>query len=124
MLQSLLADRFKLAFHIERREVSGYVVTVDPNGPQPKRVTAANQGTPVASLIRSLATALDRPIVDRTGLTGRYDIALVSPAGIERPEPDVLEAVRDQFGIRVEPQIVTIDVIVIDWVEQPIGRQP
>jgi hypothetical protein len=32
--------------------------------------------------------------------------------------------VRNQFGIRVEPQIVTIDVIVIDWAEQPIGRQP
>jgi beta-lactamase regulating signal transducer with metallopeptidase domain len=124
MLQSLLADRFKLAFHIERREVSGYAVTVDPNGPQPKRATAANQGMSVASLIRSLATALERPVVDRTGLTGRYDLALGSPAGTGWPDSDLLEAVRAQFGIRVEPQIVTIDVIVIDWAEQPVGRQP
>jgi beta-lactamase regulating signal transducer with metallopeptidase domain len=124
MLQSLLADRFKLVFHVERRDISGYAVTVDPNGPQPKRVTAANQGLSVASLIRSLATALGRPIVDRTGLTGRYDLALVPPAGTEWPESNLLEAVRAQLGIRVEPQIVTIDVIVIDWAEQPIGRQP
>jgi hypothetical protein len=124
MLQSLLADRFKLAFHVERRDVAGYAVTLDPNGPQPKRVTAGNQGMPLASLIRSLATALDRPIVDRTGLTGRYDIALAPAGGIERPDSDLLEAVHDEFGIRVEPQIVTIDVIVIDWAEQPAGRQP
>jgi uncharacterized protein (TIGR03435 family) len=78
----------------------------------------------VASLIRSLATALERPVVDRTGLTGRYDLALGSPAGTGWPDSDLLEAVRAQFGIRVEPQIVTIDVIVIDWAEQPVGRQP
>ena len=124
MLQSLLSDRFKLAFHVERKEVAGYAVTVDPNGPQPKRVTAGNQGISLASLIRSLATALDRPVVDRTGLTGRYDIALSAASGIESPDSDLLEAVHSQFGIRVEPQIVAIDVIVIDWAEQPVGRQP
>jgi hypothetical protein len=124
ILQSLLADRFKLSFHIEHREIAGYAVTLDPNGPQPKKVTAANQGVSLPSLVRSLATALDRPVADRTGLTGRYDVALAPAVGKDSPDSDLLDAVHDQFGIRVEPQIVTIDVIVIDWAEPPVGRQP
>jgi len=75
---------------------------------------------------------LDRPVVDRTGLTARYDFTLewtpdetqfdgnlppVSPENAKKP--DLFTALQQQLGLRLEPSRAPVDVIVIDSVQRP-----
>jgi uncharacterized protein (TIGR03435 family) len=91
MLLSVLTERFKLAAHRETRQISGYAMVIGKNGsklkpavsPQPGFLTLAGhaEGTSVSmpDLADRLSRAtfqLDRPVVDFTGLTGRYDLTL------------------------------------------------
>jgi uncharacterized protein (TIGR03435 family) len=81
-------------------------------------------------------TALDRPVVDRTGLTGRYDFDLEftpdesqfggqikteSPDDARRP-PDLRNALQQQLGLRLDATRGTISTMVIDHVERPSGN--
>jgi uncharacterized protein (TIGR03435 family) len=105
MMQSLLADRFKLVLHREQREVPVYALVLAPSGsklqpaladrkcpdrPDPTDRFAARCGVlsggpasgvkgfdvDIAKLVERLEGFGDRLIVDRTGLKGRYDISL------------------------------------------------
>jgi uncharacterized protein (TIGR03435 family) len=72
---------------------------------------------------------LDRPIWDRTDLTGRFDVAVEwvppingsSPPGPNfRPDPtgpSFVQALREQLGLRLEEQTGPVDVLVLDYVE-------
>jgi len=72
---------------------------------------------------------LDRPVVNRTGLSGSFDfwMELVRQSGASLPngaEPDptgptLLEALRDQLGLKVESTTSPVDVMVIDHIEEP-----
>jgi uncharacterized protein (TIGR03435 family) len=93
MIQKLLADRFKLTFHHEQREMEAYVLEVGKSGPKmtvneskgqlPGLGFGAGQGgitlragnATMADLTGFLQVlVLDRPVVDRTGLAARYDL--------------------------------------------------
>jgi uncharacterized protein (TIGR03435 family) len=98
MLRNLLADRFKLTYHVERREVPLYTLTVAPGGPKltksrPERTCAREEercgrlpGGPasgmsginvsIARLAGDLTTWAGSEVVDRTRLAGLYDITL------------------------------------------------
>ena len=102
MLQKLLADRFNLAFHREKKEFPIYAITVSNNGPKLKQSTATPDEAPallmtvypaasggidravmpghnatVAQFASVLQRAvLDRPVVDQAGLSGKYDFEL------------------------------------------------
>jgi uncharacterized protein (TIGR03435 family) len=93
VVQKLLADRFKLQFHHEKRELSVYAVSVASGGPKmTKTAAAANdpQGFNFRGLgdliVRNMSMAdfaswmqsgvMDRPVVDQTGLVDRYDFTL------------------------------------------------
>jgi uncharacterized protein (TIGR03435 family) len=142
MLQSLLADRFKLQFHRETREIPVYELSLDKNGPALKPGSGDN---PCASRIGPVqpqdrnyryqftncsvdrfANALpaDRPVLDKTGLAGRYDITFfVTPDfkmrdSSEPGDISVLDAIR-QFGLRLEARKAQIEVLVVDHVEKP-----
>ena len=155
MLRKLLADRFKLAFHREPKEMSIYALTVGKNGPKLKPSTvppdAAPEGPPplifvlapggvslpgrnatmseLASVMQR--AALDRPVVDKTGLTGRYDFDLAwTPDEIqfdglglrETPEstnPGLFTAIQQQLGLRLEAAKGPIEALMIDHVERP-----
>jgi len=72
----------------------------------------------------------NRPILDRTGLTGRFDVALeFSPEGKRsspssgnvQPEsrgPTFAQALKEQLGVKLEPQTAPVDMLVIDYVAQ------
>jgi len=93
MVQKLLAERFGLEFHREKKELSAYVITVDKAGVKMAKVEA-NRGNlpgfggrgPGAIGVRNStmiefadflqARILERPVVDQTGLTDRYDFTL------------------------------------------------
>ena len=148
MLQKLLADRFQLAFHREQRELPAFVV-VPGSGPHRLTPTKAPGSLSVAGIGPGLfygvnatttdfATALqgaamDRPVVDQTGLTGRWDFRLewtpdpsqfggralpVGPSDANRPTA-LFTAIQEQLGLKLESKRTLVDVLVIDRVEKP-----
>ncbi len=93
MLQKLLADRFKLSFHHEKRELSVYAISLGKSGAKLAK-SPEGPNDPIVFHFRQLgdltvknltmtdfaqwmqATVMDRPVVDRTGLNARYDFTL------------------------------------------------
>jgi uncharacterized protein (TIGR03435 family) len=157
MLRKLLADRFKLTFHREKKEFSVYALTVVRNGPKLKESTvspdASPEGPPPLIFIVSpqslhlpgrnatmaeLASvfqrsALDRPVIDKTGLSGRYDFDLEFTAdesqfdgafakrtnADEPTKPGLFAAVQEQLGLRLEATKGPVETLVIEQVEKP-----
>jgi len=145
MLRALLADRFKLAVHREPRGVPVYALVVDKSGhklsttdidcPAPgvgaQLVVSFPPGTllsckpqlTMAQLVFTLNRVVDRPIVDRTGLGGRYALNLkfsgADPLAGADGLPSLFTALREQLGLRLEPQSDSVDALVIDHVEPP-----
>jgi len=139
MLQSLLADRFKLQVHREPRELPVYELVVDKNGPALK---AGSGDAPCHAFIgpvgrnyryqlvncpvERLADNLwaDRPIVDKTGLTGLYDITLLAtpyPMLRDSSDPGDIstgDAVR-KIGLRLDAKKEQIEFLVVDHIEKP-----
>jgi len=153
MLQSLLADRFKLTFRRETRELPAYVITVAPGGPKNlTRNTTNPDGLPgmifrgLGNLPVSNATfaefagvmqtaVLDRPVVDRTGLPGKYDFTLnwtaddsqfaqmgvrvPPPSGAPDAPPGLFTAIQEQLGLRLESTNAPVGALIIERVEKP-----
>jgi uncharacterized protein (TIGR03435 family) len=88
-------------------------------------------GLIAASLGGSPGVRLDRPVVDQTGLIGRYDFTIEYTPDSNRPAAagesapfdaagtTFLEAVQEQLGVRLAPTKGAVDVLVIDHVERP-----
>jgi len=146
MLQTLLADRFKLVAHVETRELPIFALVMAHadrhRGPQLRAATieCSIQGTGCGShttmgMITSTAqtmaqTAVNlsqfagRRVVDKTGLTGRFDFTLTwTPEGgaslTEAIDGGTLfTALQDQLGLKLESQRAPVEVVVIDSVER------
>jgi uncharacterized protein (TIGR03435 family) len=143
LLQSLLADRFGLQFHRETKEMSVYALVATkggarlkksaPDAPEGDHFNGNGRGWQVImpkGTMEDLADAiagtagLDRPVVDRTGLGGTYDIRFhftTEDAITTNPRPtdlSVLDAV-DSLGLKLEAQKAQIEVVVIDSVGKP-----
>ena len=141
MLQKLLASRFNLKFHQEKRELPIFAITVAKGGPKLTRHTEASNGLPTQSgspssggrkfsnntmsdFALGMQSFLDRPVVDQTGLAGRYDFVLTwSPddatADSPNPAPGLFTAIHEQLGLKLEPIKGPADVYVIDNVDKP-----
>ncbi|HEV2577200.1 MAG TPA: TIGR03435 family protein [Acidobacteriaceae bacterium] len=153
MIRKLLADRFQLKFHHDKREMSAFVLTVGKGGARLRpgqrngslhgigMQEAANgsllfvNNAPIpafTSFLQSLV--LDRPVVDETGLTGRYDFTvtftpdesefnghppITKPADGVEPAPSLFEAIQEQLGLKLSPEKTQVDVLAIDHVEKP-----
>ena len=75
-------------------------------------------------LIDVLAETVERPVVDQTGLSGRFDIdlewSIVTSAAPSNPDAvTVFTALQEQLGLKLEPSRGPVDVLVIDSVERP-----
>jgi uncharacterized protein (TIGR03435 family) len=142
MLQSLLADRFQLKLHRETKERPVYALVVAKSGPKlkesapDKEFSTSVGGVRTAQLTMTKATmeqfavqlstgGLDRPVIDKTGLAGRYDITLNwIPEYAGPPAPDsngvgVFTAVQEELGLKLEPQKAPVEILVIDHAEKP-----
>ena len=140
MLQALLTDRFKLAVHREVRETPVYALVVGKNGPKfreskPESVLKRTHGVNgrtqymdyVQATMEMVADGIDvdRPVIDKTGLTGNYDIRLEATPEFRihnNPQPDdlsIFDAIQQQLGLRLEAQKAGIEVLVVDHIEKP-----
>ena len=149
MLQALLVERFRLAFHRESRQVDGFAlvrVRADRLGPDlrvsdvdcekafattPKcrqgGITADTMtavGTPIWSLVQLVISKAGAPVSDETGLTGTYDFQLqwsndVAPAD---DRLSIYTALQEQLGLKLEATRGPVNVLVIDRVERPTDQ--
>ena len=151
MVKKMLTERFKLTFHTATREMSAFVMTVGKDGPKlpatkleglnpvtgvrPSEdgwiLSSENASTAVLAGVLQLSV-LDRPVVDKTGLTGRYDVLIdFSPDNSEfnghpppprqtaNPAPGLFDAIQQQLGLKLSAEKAQVEVVVIDKVEKP-----
>ena len=154
MTQKLLADRLKLTFHHDKRVLPVYVLSVGKAG---SKLTKSESSSPLISFSFETAAGgislpvknatmaevasvlqtgvLDRPVVDQTGIEGRYDFVLKwapddsqfggnPPAAsqADSPLPSLFTAIQEQVGLKLDAVKVPVDVLVIDHVEKPSGN--
>jgi uncharacterized protein (TIGR03435 family) len=152
LLQSLLADRFKLTLHRETKEEQVYELVVAKGGPKLKEnalpdatgrqglfSTGRGQMTGTAvpiSVLSILSGQLGRSVIDKTGLTGKYDFTLTytpeqgqggafGPPGPDAPPPpdpngpSIFTALQEQLGLRLESAKGPVDILVVDHAEKP-----
>jgi uncharacterized protein (TIGR03435 family) len=146
MLRSLLADRFKLDVHTETKEQPIYELVVARNGPklqpakpdQSTRMTMNASGkstmetADLSALVFQLSSQLGRPVVDKTGLTGKYEIKLEwtrdqgpgsnDSTSTDSSGPSIFTAVQEQLGLKLNSTKGPVDTLVIDHVEQPTAN--
>jgi uncharacterized protein (TIGR03435 family) len=133
-LRSLLADRYKLRVHSEKREVTAYSLVIAKKGPKltehsgtgefsstssPTSLRATKATT--AALSASLSRFLGRPVADKTGLKGEYDYKLEWESA-QQPDssaPSIFSALQDQLGLKLETTRAPVDILVIDGAERP-----
>src|SRR5215469_3083707 len=90
----------------------------------PRRSVEIEGGT-LSGFAGLLGMALDRPVIDKTGITGYFEIHLVfSPSDSAAPgavtaDPGIVQAIQDQLGLRLVPAIAPLDVLVINHIERP-----
>jgi uncharacterized protein (TIGR03435 family) len=141
MMQDLLADRFQLKFHKETRELpiynlviakSGLKIETTPEGKDNGYSMGSGQlkgtGIELDNLAFSLSGQVGRIILNKTGLSGKYNIDLKwqpdsmaagSNSSSADPLPDLFTALQEQAGLKLEPAKGTVDVFVIDHIEKP-----
>ena len=154
MLQTLLADRFKLVAKIDKRELQSYALvkartdgllgpnlklsTAECKGPRGEATPLAIQcgvqsgvaggvklvGVPMGQLAPLISLIVGRPVVDRTGLAGNYDIELRFSGDPGAPStdpsaPSIFTALQEQLGLKLNGEREVADVLVIDRIERP-----
>ena len=141
MLQALFKDRFKLVAHTETRELPAFWLVPAKAGlkldPAKTRGLTINggygkfsaQGMTMDGLAHELGKRAGRPVFDKTGIPGRFDMSLrwtpeegpakLNGAAIPDPPPDLYTAIEEQMGLRLEPHKGPVEVLVIDHLEMP-----
>jgi uncharacterized protein (TIGR03435 family) len=151
MLRNLLADRFKLTFHRRQEVMSIYELGADKGGPKmkpsaeaadaapavistvfPDHITLPARNASMGDFVSVLQRAiLDRPVADKTGLTGRFDFDLtwapdasqfggeVPVAPADASSPTFFTAIREQLGLRLEATRGPVEVLVVDDAQRP-----
>jgi uncharacterized protein (TIGR03435 family) len=137
MLQSLLADRFGLKIHRETRELPVLALVIAKGGPklEPAHDTSAAprwsmrsgkleaHNRDIAWLIAVLERHFERTILDRTGLTGSYDLAIeYDPEqrdDADSSRPSFTTALQTQLGLKLEATKGAVEVLVIDEARKP-----
>jgi uncharacterized protein (TIGR03435 family) len=154
MTQTLLAERFQLKVSRSNQVMPVYNLIVAPGGPKLKPTTFAddapqtkNEGSTraharllylnfsMADLVEAVRRQFDRPLLDKTGLTGGFDFTLdyeeqpppgmpadvAAAMGLPDQEPGmpIVASLREQLGLRVVPAREQVEILVIEHAERP-----
>ncbi|SPF54830.1 conserved exported hypothetical protein [Candidatus Sulfopaludibacter sp. SbA4] len=143
MLQTLLAERFKLAMHRETRTVQAFVLEVEKKGPKLEKAAGGGSSTrngrglidaktiTMDRFAEVLSRQMDLPVVNHTGLDGAFDLKLEwnresgapGRAGTDGAATEsglsIFTAIQEQLGLRLRSQKTRIEVLVIDHAERP-----
>jgi uncharacterized protein (TIGR03435 family) len=140
-LQTLLADRFKVIVHREVRELQEYALVTDKKGTKFTAAAAEDAASGrtgiqsnschmtatqanMTNLTFVLSRRLQRPVVDRTGLTERYNFQLDwssdgACADANDNSPSIFTALQEQLGLKLESIKGPVETIVVDRAERP-----
>ena len=131
LLQQLLQQRFHLAAHRETRNLPGYILIVAKGEPKlhithggaPYGYIFAGklrlQNSEIDSLAATLTTPVGRPVLNKTGIQGNYDIKLDYAEGEANPTlPTIFTALQEQLGLKLESQKLPIQMLIIDHVDK------
>lgn len=143
MMQSLLAERFKFAYHWESKPMSVYALTVLKSGfklkPYDPKIDKPIYGSqffcppedpnchsialhgPASVLAKFLSGAVGRPVVDQTGLTDEYQFGFnwAGDASADSPLPSLPSVLKEKFGLELKSTTAPVNVMIIDHVEKP-----
>lgn len=152
LIKKLLADRFQLKMHMEQKDMSAYVLMVAKGGPKMTKNDSHGGlpglffGPPIITLRVRNATmdgfthlmqsaVMDRPVVNQTGLTGKWNFVLhwtpdatqfihsgwkmPPPSNAADAPPPLLIAIREQLGLKLGTEKTSVPVLVIDHVDHP-----
>jgi uncharacterized protein (TIGR03435 family) len=147
MMQALLRERFKLTLHSQTRELAAYLLVAGKNGPKfhesttegegsidinQRQLTVSVQRTPVSRLVEMMSNMLRAPVIDRTGLKGRYDLTLnvaqyaadlaaqgksLDSVRVD-PEAFLSMILQEEFGLKLEARKMPLEVVVVDRAEK------
>jgi uncharacterized protein (TIGR03435 family) len=142
-VQSLLADRFKMAARIERQETRVYALTVTKKGSKMREVNPGTEGAgvhingvphrtqgevpPGISMLQfatrlSAFPSIGSPVIDRTNLTGIYSFDLNFSASDDDGLPSITTALGEQLGLKLESTKALVEVLVVDHIEKPTAN--
>ena len=145
MLQPLVTERFQLKTHTESRILPVYELVVVKGGPKFKLaedqtklgwgdtglyynrsdIKLEGRGLPMPHLAKTLADQVHRTVIDKTGLTGNYDLTLQwtpdgAPASTDADStPDIYTAVQEQLGLKLQSAKAPVEVLVVDHAAMP-----
>ncbi len=143
MMQALLAERFELAVHRQNKEMAAYVLVQGKNGTklhesttegessiqaERAKMSVTVQRTPLSQLVDMLSAVLRAPVLDETGLKGRYDItvnvAKYVPGERQAGDPPldpmamIMTALQEELGLKLESKKVALDLVIVDHAEK------
>jgi uncharacterized protein (TIGR03435 family) len=152
MLDAVLAERFGLKFHREKKVLPVYEMVVGKSGPKFKEMAPEEEasgkatngvraggmsihntemtavGVPLSSLAAQLSHTVQRIVIDKTGLAGKYDLQLKwtaddakpsADSGADAAPPDIFTALQEQLGLKLQPGKAEVDMFVVDQVTPP-----
>lgn len=153
MVQKLLADRFQLKFHKDKQELAAYLLTMEKEKPMMAKSDSGDalpglfftNFSPVTLTVRNAlmddftqllqSAVLDRPVVDQTGLDGRWNfllkwtgdesqfggmgVKIPPPSDTADAPPQLFTAIKEQLGLKLEAGKAQVEVLELDKVEKP-----
>ena len=155
MLAAILVDRFHLKIHTELKTLPVYELVIAkggsklktsavplPDGKNPDdpglgnmdvhNTTMTASNVTISELAGNLSFPLDRTVIDKTGLTSRYDFQLQwtadnaanggADSGATDLPPDLFTAIQEQLGLKLQAAKGPVATLVVDHVEQPTAN--
>jgi uncharacterized protein (TIGR03435 family) len=136
MMQTLLTERFGVQFHRQTKEQSVYTLSIGKNGPKFKestsegdaavepdqgRMSLAVRRAKISSLADLLSRLLFQPVIDQTGLTGYYDVAINVGKYLPQSQdgiPDIVgiltTGLQEELGLKLELKKLPLDLLIVD----------